>query len=76
MIFDMYENFVIVSRLTKPMENEEVLARHWHLGTTAMLISIALQVIFMAHAFGAAPSKMGHISIIVQNLPRGISISL
>ena len=35
-----------VSRLTKPMENEEVLARHWHLGTTAMLISIALQVAF------------------------------
>ena len=28
------------------MENEEVLARHWHLGTTAMLISIALQVAF------------------------------
>ena len=28
------------------MDNEEVLARHWHLGTTAMLISIALQVVF------------------------------
>ena len=26
------------------MANEEVLARHWHLGTTAMLISVALQV--------------------------------
>ena len=37
------------------MDNEEVLARHWHLGTTAMLISIALQVSLTFHNL-----KIGH----------------
>jgi len=60
-------------RLTKPMDNEEVLARHWHLGTTAMLISIALQkwlgcllclvgtwgLIRAAYWFSSAPSIPG-----------------
>ena len=41
------------------MENEEVLARHWHLGTTAMLISIALQVILMFPAFRLVLFKGG-----------------
>jgi len=60
-------------RLTKPMANEEVLARHWHLGTTAMLISVALQkwlgcllclvgtwgLIRAAYWFSSAPSIPG-----------------
>ena len=64
----VYENAPIVFRLTKPMENEEVLARHWHLGTTAMLISIALQVIDLNVSwFSTAAVQRRHISFIAYN---------
>ena len=45
------------------MDNEEVLARHWHLGTTAMLISIALQVILKFHNL-----KIGHVLVFFLHL--------
>ena len=45
------------------MDNEEVLARHWHLGTTAMLISIALQVSLTFHNF-----KIWHILVFFLHL--------